>query len=121
MRIVIRPVVDRQREIDLTQRLIAAIAEELWRLYGGSEQLNWLEAELHLQSIVGEVRAEARVTEVLVAEQPGTAASAEEPAVIAGASVVEPRRVRRSAPGQGRSVSRPHTARAGQRQIAVSA
>jgi hypothetical protein len=47
-----------QREVDITERLIAAIAEELWRLYGGDDQLNWLEAEAHLQRIVGEVKAE---------------------------------------------------------------
>jgi len=70
MRIIIRPIMDRQREIDLTQRLIAAIAEELWRLYGGNEQLNWLEAEMHLQRIVGETRAEARETRVRFAPPP---------------------------------------------------
>lgn len=66
MRIIVRPIVDPQREIDLTQRLIAAIAEELWRLYGGNEQLNWLEAELHLQHIVGAARAAAEATSVIV-------------------------------------------------------
>ena len=58
MRIIIRPVVDPLRELDLTNRLISVIAEELWRLYGGNEQLNWLEAEQHLRRIVGEGRAE---------------------------------------------------------------
>lgn len=59
MRLVIRPVIDPQREIDLTHRLTAAIAEELWRLFGGNEQLNWAEAELHLQRLVAEVHLEA--------------------------------------------------------------
>jgi len=59
MRLVIRPVMDPQREIDLTHRLTAAIAEELWRLFGGNEQLNWVEAEMHLQRLVAEVRLEA--------------------------------------------------------------
>ncbi|MFN0011857.1 MAG: hypothetical protein ACKVS8_09465 [Phycisphaerales bacterium] len=121
MRIIIRPVVDRQREIDLTQRLTAVIAEELWRLYGGNEQLNWLEAELHLKRIVGEARAEARVMEVLVEEPPVTTAFAEETAVIAGGGVVGPRRARRSTPGQARSVSRSRTVRAGQSQLAIIA
>lgn len=115
MRIVIRPVVDRQREIDLTQRLIAAIAEELWRLYGGNEQLNWLEAEMHLKRVVGEARAEADVSDALLVE-PVTGAVAEVPPV---AEVVKPRRLRRRAPVQGRSDS--HAARPVRRQRAVIA
>lgn len=66
MRIIVRPVSDPRRELDLTHRLVAAIAEELWRLYGVREQLNWLEAEMHLQRIVGEARAEAQETIVAV-------------------------------------------------------
>ncbi|CAG0957314.1 hypothetical protein PHYC_00537 [Phycisphaerales bacterium] len=58
MRLVIRPVQDPQREIDLTHRLTATIAEELWSLYGGNEQLNWVEAELHLQRLVESVRGQ---------------------------------------------------------------
>ncbi len=119
MRIIIRPVVDGQREIDLTQRLIATIAEELWRRYGGNEQLNWLEAELHLKQIIGAARVEPSVTEVFVAEPPVTTAFAEAQAVIAGGGVVEPRRARRSTRGQARSVSRSRRARAGQSQLAI--
>jgi hypothetical protein len=115
MRIIIRPVVDRQREIDLTQRLIAAIAEELWRLYGGNEQLNWLEAEMHLRGIVGEARAEAGITDFVFVEPLVTGAVAEEPAV---ANAVEPRRM---TPGQSRSASRPRAARTVRRQMAVIA
>ncbi len=62
MKVLVRPVVDPQAEIDLTHRLVSAIAEELWKLYGGNEQLNWLEAERHLQQIVGKARAEADET-----------------------------------------------------------
>jgi hypothetical protein len=58
MRITVHPLMEPKREIDLTYRLIAAIAEELWRRYGGNAQLNWLEAEEHLRRIIGEVRAE---------------------------------------------------------------
>ena len=60
MRITVRPVVDPCREVDLTNRLVAAIAEELWLLYGGNDKLNWFEAERHLERIVGEARAVAR-------------------------------------------------------------
>lgn len=121
MKIIIRPVADRQREIDLTQRLIAAIAEELWRRYGGNEQLNWLEAELHLKQIIGAARVDASVTEVLVAEPPVTTAFAEVPAVVAGRGVVEPRRARRSTLGPAGSASRPRAVRAEQPQMALSA
>lgn len=65
MKIIVRPILDPQREIDLTHRLVAAIAEELWRLFGGNEKLNWIEAEWHLQRIVAQARAEARETAVV--------------------------------------------------------
>jgi hypothetical protein len=67
MRIIVRPLSDPHREVDVTERLVAAIAEELWRLYGGNDRLNWLEAERHLARIVGEARTEAAETAVLVA------------------------------------------------------
>jgi hypothetical protein len=76
MRIIIRPVMDPQQEVDLTRKLVSAIAEELWRLYGGNEQLNWLEAERHLEEIVADARAEARDTGlVLVDAEPGVPAN----------------------------------------------
>lgn len=62
MKLVIRPIQDQQRVLDVTHRLVSAIADELWKLYGGNDQLNWIEAELHLQRIVGQARAEARET-----------------------------------------------------------
>jgi hypothetical protein len=65
MKIIVRPILDPQREIDLTQRLVAAIAEELWRLFGGNDTLNWIEAEWHLQRIVAQARVEARETAVV--------------------------------------------------------
>lgn len=52
MKVVIRPVLDPEREIDVTRALTRAIAEELWRQFGGNDRLNWLEAELHLSAIV---------------------------------------------------------------------
>lgn len=56
MKIVIRPVLDPRQELDLTHRLTAAIAEELWRTCGGNERLNWLEAERHLEQLIGGAR-----------------------------------------------------------------
>jgi hypothetical protein len=56
MRITIRPAMEPFRAIDITDRLIAAIADELWRACGGNAQLNWIEAEAHLAAIMGEAR-----------------------------------------------------------------
>ena len=65
MKIIVRPILDPNREIDLTHRLVSAIAEELWRLFGGNDTLNWIEAEWHLQRIIAQARSEARETTVL--------------------------------------------------------
>lgn len=65
MRITIRPLADPGRELDITRTLVSAIAAELWRLYGGNETLNWLEAERHLQRIIEGARDEARDAAVL--------------------------------------------------------
>ena len=56
---VIHPIRDRQRELEMTNRLVAAISEELWQRYGANGQLGWLKAESHLQRLVGQARAEA--------------------------------------------------------------
>lgn len=63
MKLLIRPFQDRQRELDVTHRLVSVIAEELCKLYGGNDKLNWMEAEMHLQRLVREARAEAHETE----------------------------------------------------------
>lgn len=75
MQLVIRPIQDPQRELDVTHRLVSAIADELWRLYGGNDRLNWIEAERHLQRIVEQARADARETQVAVVAPPGAAAA----------------------------------------------
>ena len=51
MKIVIHPILDPTREIDVTTRVVAAVAQELSQTYGGSEAVNWLEAEQHVQSL----------------------------------------------------------------------
>jgi len=51
MKIVIHPILDPTREIDVTTRVVAAVAQELSQAYGGSEAVNWLEAEQHVQSL----------------------------------------------------------------------
>jgi hypothetical protein len=82
MKIIIRPIVNPQREVDLTRQLVSAIAEELWRLYGGNEQLNWLEAERHLEGIVAEARTNGRETGLVLvdARAAGAGASSDAPA-----------------------------------------
>ena len=85
MRITIRPIADPRREIDLTSRLVSAIAEELWRLYGGNDQVNWLEAEHHLRRIVGDGRTAVRPA------GPDAASKHAEPAACPGC----PKRVRK--------------------------
>ncbi len=72
MRILVRPLAEPQREIDMTARLVSAIAEELWRRYGGNAALNWLEAERHLELIVGDAEASTKT----VVPEPMTVASA---------------------------------------------
>jgi hypothetical protein len=64
MKIIVRPLADPAHEIDVTNRLVSAIADELWRVCGGNQQLNWLEAELHLQEIVAQASREAQQAEV---------------------------------------------------------
>ncbi|MCA9294633.1 MAG: hypothetical protein KDA20_12550 [Phycisphaerales bacterium] len=52
MRITIRPLSQPTQELEITDRLIAAIADELSARFGGNEQLNWLEAERHLNDLL---------------------------------------------------------------------
>lgn len=68
MKITVRPSAAPDEEIDLTGRLVAAIAEELWKLHGGNDRLNWLEAEMHLQRIIGQVREEAELLRYVAGE-----------------------------------------------------
>lgn len=56
MRIVIRPFGNPRREIEVTHRLTAAIAEALWAERGGNDVLNWLEAERHLARLLASGR-----------------------------------------------------------------
>jgi hypothetical protein len=85
MKLVIRPLEEPHRELDVTHLLVSAIAEELWRLYGGNEELNWLEAELHLGRIVEEAHADASLTDsLLVAVRVPPTTRAEPPAVYPG-------------------------------------
>lgn len=51
MRLVIRPMMDPRNEIDVTHQLVKAVAEELWRRYGGNDVLNWMEAQWHIEAL----------------------------------------------------------------------
>ncbi len=52
MKIMIRPMQDSLTQVDVTHRVVSAIAHELWERYGGNEQLNWLEAESHVRRLL---------------------------------------------------------------------
>lgn len=49
MRILIKPVLDPDNAIDITERVIGVIADELGQRYGGPETLNRLGAERDLE------------------------------------------------------------------------
>lgn len=51
MQLVIRPMLDPRNEIDVTHELVKAVAEELWRRYGGNDVLNWMEAQWHIEAL----------------------------------------------------------------------
>jgi hypothetical protein len=56
MAIAIRPVMERQREFEITHRLVAAIAKDLRRLCGTNRGFQWRKVERRLQQIVSETR-----------------------------------------------------------------
>lgn len=120
MRITVRPVADPKREIDLTSHLVSAIAAELWRLYGGNDQLNWLEAESHLRRIVGEAQANASATAASVIEASIASAVAEGPAGVEQNRGDEPFLSRRPTPAVGRGASPPRAAPSRWRQVLAS-
>ena len=55
MRVTIRPLNEPHLEIDVTDPVVAAIADRLAECTGGNRQLNLLEAELHLGRILREL------------------------------------------------------------------
>ena len=54
MQCTLRPLRNPQLCIDVRTRLVEAIAAELTRYCGGSEQLNLLEAEAQLDALLGD-------------------------------------------------------------------
>ena len=53
MRITIHPLSAPEREVDVTEGLVKAIADRLSEVSGGSRVLDELEAECHLRRLVG--------------------------------------------------------------------
>jgi hypothetical protein len=98
MRIVVHPILEPERELDVTRRLIAAIAEELWLACGGNSELNWLEAELHLQQIAGRSARSAKA--------PAAAAAWPGPLAAGTGATPGPDAGVRPAPGRPRSAPR---------------
>lgn len=60
MKLTLRPDRDPRHEVDVRHCMIGAIAAELWRLYGGDDLCNWLEAERQLDRMLESLRREAR-------------------------------------------------------------
>ena len=52
MRLVIRPISEPSQMVDVTDRVVRVIAEELQRTVGGNHVLNMLEAEQAVQSLL---------------------------------------------------------------------
>jgi len=52
MRLIIRPMFGPPAGIDITHRVVTLIAQELWRLHGGNDVVNWLEAERLLDQAI---------------------------------------------------------------------
>lgn len=97
MRLVSRPIQRPHRGFDLTHRLVSALAEGLWLLYGRNDELHGLEADLHLRRTVGEARAEADKAEwPLVSLRTPATTRAEPPAGCPGEA--RPRGVARARP-----------------------
>lgn len=59
MRLTIRPMLAPDRELDVTEPVVRAIAGRMAAELGGNEQLNLLEAEMHLRRMLGPPRAGA--------------------------------------------------------------
>ena len=52
MRLVIRPIAEPTQLVDVTDRVVRVIAEELQRSVGGNHVLNMLEAERAVQALL---------------------------------------------------------------------
>lgn len=52
MRLVIRPISEPSQMVDVTDRVVRVIADELQRSVGGNHVLNMLEAERAVQSLL---------------------------------------------------------------------
>lgn len=44
-RFIVHPPAGPRGGIDLTERVVGVIADELWKRHGGNDVLNWIEAE----------------------------------------------------------------------------
>lgn len=74
MKIIVRPIADLAQELELTDLLVSAIADEIWASQGRSAPIDWLEVECRLHRLARDVRNEAQDTEVVVIPQrPGVA------------------------------------------------
>jgi hypothetical protein len=71
MKIMIRPSASPEREIDVTQAVVAAVAHALWKDGGGNAVLNWVEAERHVARLLRGVPSNRAGREAGLAEVEG--------------------------------------------------
>jgi len=65
---------------DETRRLVDAMAQELWSLYGRSGSLNWAGIDRHLCRVVAQARRDARDPRAILVPANATSRSAARPA-----------------------------------------
>lgn len=51
-RLMVRPIADPGKTIDVSEALTKAVAHRLWEHHGGNDALNWLEAERLVQELL---------------------------------------------------------------------
>jgi hypothetical protein len=106
MKIIVRPVMEPNREIDVTRQIVSAVARELCPCCGGNETVHWLEAELHVQGLIRQdghrssvpvlvLKARANTADAGVPQRSGLRGRGRRRA---GGTVPAPRLPRRSSP-----------------------
>jgi hypothetical protein len=73
MKIIVRPVMDPDREIDVTRQIVSAVAQELCRCCGGNQTVHWLEAKLHVQGLMRQDGHRSRVPALVLNARANTA------------------------------------------------
>jgi hypothetical protein len=56
LRIVLKPYLGPREGLDVTEAITRTVAQELWKLHGGNDVMNWLEAERLVQEFFSDSR-----------------------------------------------------------------